>query len=505
MKKFDILLVEDRVCISRYIQDIKNDIAKIMDLNFKKMINYAQAVKAIGNHSFDLIIIDMTEPMPTALDVLNDFNGMHSKVPILAVTKCAYSLEIDFVSSDPCNGNINYLMALMIKYAFKNKLYNKKFDEANQKNLNLGKNCVTYKCDLDRYWTMRQISSNVLQMTGYNASDLINNNQLHFSCLIHPEDSFNVTESISKQIQHDGSYQVEYRIIDRSGEIKWLTDCGKCVEIDDDGACLTGVLVDITHLKKSSSYPPPNPMENQQEILGMAEKISEDVDDVLKLIKDTNLAILDNQNTIVGYEKLKNNLFVADSLLTKLGVLLGGYSQIDKNYEIEKIQPKYERFPIAKKIKQVVGGLIPIAATKGLNLFASIPNEDLTINGDEKLMVEMLDNLICSFIKFTSFNGGNIYLYVNEIEDDIRIDVQTNRSNLQGDKLYQLLNLDLLEQELYVGVEDCDVFNFIKNVVQVHNGRVWVDKEINDICGISIQLPTNISCSNEYTEKMKNS
>lgn len=106
---------------------------------------------------------------------------------------------------------------------------------------------VTFRCALDKNWTMLFMSGLVETLTGYPDSDFINNAVRTYESVIHPDDSNYVDTQIHKAICENCTYLIEYRIITSSNEIRWVHERGRGVS-DEHGhvAFLDGFILDIT-------------------------------------------------------------------------------------------------------------------------------------------------------------------------------------------------------------------------------------------------------------------
>lgn len=110
---------------------------------------------------------------------------------------------------------------------------------------------ITFRCALDADWTMLFISDLVEELTGYAANDFIRNNVRTYASVIYPDDLNYVDEAIQISIKEHRSYTIEYRIVNRSGEIHWVYERGLGVK-DKNGkiALLDGFILDITERHK---------------------------------------------------------------------------------------------------------------------------------------------------------------------------------------------------------------------------------------------------------------
>lgn len=111
---------------------------------------------------------------------------------------------------------------------------------------------VAYRCISDKDWTMQYISEGCLALTGYGPSDLIENQQLAYADLIHPEDRDYVAREVEAALARDSYFTLEYRIVDRDGLSKWVWERGRAAGRDDAGqTILEGFIQDISKRKKA--------------------------------------------------------------------------------------------------------------------------------------------------------------------------------------------------------------------------------------------------------------
>lgn len=110
---------------------------------------------------------------------------------------------------------------------------------------------TTYRCLLDEHWTMLHMSEQVDPLSGYPASDFINNQVRSYQSIIHPEDRDANDEAVATAIAQGESWLIECRILHKDGTIRWAQERGSPVyghqgEIE----YLDGFLLDITAEKQ---------------------------------------------------------------------------------------------------------------------------------------------------------------------------------------------------------------------------------------------------------------
>ncbi|WP_158535073.1 PAS domain S-box protein [Acaryochloris thomasi] len=114
---------------------------------------------------------------------------------------------------------------------------------------------AVYRCRLDENWTMLFISAAIVDISGYPASDFIQNQPRAFGDIIVPEDLERVAASIEQALQDRQPYVLQYRIRHADGEIHWVYEKGQGVFAPDSDRvlCLDGAIFDITSQKQAEA------------------------------------------------------------------------------------------------------------------------------------------------------------------------------------------------------------------------------------------------------------
>ncbi|MEJ2740448.1 MAG: PAS domain S-box protein, partial [Dehalococcoidia bacterium] len=107
-----------------------------------------------------------------------------------------------------------------------------------------------YRCRNEKDWPMDFVSQRIRDYTGYTPKEFITGH-VHYGSLIHPDDSEPVWNEVQRAVEVQGSYDMEYRLLSRTGKQKWVWDRGAGV-YDTNGnlVALEGIVVDITERKK---------------------------------------------------------------------------------------------------------------------------------------------------------------------------------------------------------------------------------------------------------------
>ena len=112
---------------------------------------------------------------------------------------------------------------------------------------------VIFRARIADDWPFEFVSDNVERISGYRASDFIDNKVRSFRSIIHPADSGRRNSSVDSSIKHGTPYSLEYRIINAKGEVVWLSERGQVIAgANGKLQWLDGAIFDITDRKKAS-------------------------------------------------------------------------------------------------------------------------------------------------------------------------------------------------------------------------------------------------------------
>lgn len=117
---------------------------------------------------------------------------------------------------------------------------------------------AVYRCANDADWTMHYISPYIYSISGYPADDFIDNTIRSFASIIHPDDTKMVADTVSVGLEQKKPYVIDYRIIDKESNIRWVYEKGQGIYSEDgELAYMDGAIFDITEsheLSEKLSY-----------------------------------------------------------------------------------------------------------------------------------------------------------------------------------------------------------------------------------------------------------
>jgi PAS domain S-box-containing protein len=110
---------------------------------------------------------------------------------------------------------------------------------------------MAYRCLYDENWTMLFVSSGCLDLTGYKSEELLHNEHTTYSDIVHPQDKFVGREQISQSLKTRKPFEIEYRIINKAGEVRWVWEKGEPVFDENKNLLfLEGFITDVTDRKE---------------------------------------------------------------------------------------------------------------------------------------------------------------------------------------------------------------------------------------------------------------
>lgn len=263
---------------------------------------------------------------------------------------------------------------------------------------------VAFRVACDSKWTNLFVSDAIEVLTGYPASDFINNAVRDSAGIRHPKDAALVERAVLAAVSDRLPYSIEYRIIHKSNDVRWVNERGQVVFDGGTPIYLDGVMFDITDQKAAetaliearaaadeASRSKSEFLANMSHeirtpltaILGYADLLASDDDvqrssanrgEILDTIRHAGEHLLTVVNDILDISKIEAGKMVVESVETDLGELLRGVESL----------------------------LVARATEKGLKLqlclSTTVPN---VVRTDPTRVRQVLMNLVGNAIKFT--------------------------------------------------------------------------------------------------------
>jgi PAS domain S-box-containing protein len=145
---------------------------------------------------------------------------------------------------------------------------------------------------------------------------------------------------------------------------------------------------------------------------------------------------------------------------------------------------------ICELIKDTVSNCKPLAQKKSLSLDFEVPEEGIDIYLDPDRTKEILINLISNSIKFTP-EGGWIKVTCNKLDEEFRFSVQDSGVGIAKDDMPRLFDkFTQFGRKAGPGEKGTGLgLAIVKKLVDMHNGRIEVESELNKGTTFTIILP----------------
>ncbi|MDO6428055.1 MHYT domain-containing protein [Thalassotalea sp. 1_MG-2023] len=257
---------------------------------------------------------------------------------------------------------------------------------------------IAYRCKNVPGRPMIFISDAVEDITGYPPEDfLLPSPKRRLSELVHPDDIDNVTAEIAL----GGAFNIEYRIVTRSGDIRWMIGQGRHVQGEEKNETwIDGFIMDITERRVM-----------EEELRTAKESAEQAASARASFMANMSHEIRTPMNAIIGFSDillesglaaepqrhLKTINNSAKSLLHLLNDILDS-AKLDKG----KLDLEIRDFSLIQEVDEVVSTLWLQARSKGLELTVDVsPKLKKTYAGSPERVRQVLTNLVSNAVKFT--------------------------------------------------------------------------------------------------------
>ena len=105
---------------------------------------------------------------------------------------------------------------------------------------------MIFRCEIDEAWSFRFVSGGCLALTGYSPVELIEQRLVTLEEMTEPDDRQRVRRSILQARTQGDTYQVEYRVRRKDGQVIWVQEHGSFVCDEAGLPVLEGFIEDIS-------------------------------------------------------------------------------------------------------------------------------------------------------------------------------------------------------------------------------------------------------------------
>ena len=109
-----------------------------------------------------------------------------------------------------------------------------------------------YRSKNDRDWTLEYVSEGISDLTGYTVDDYVVQHSISYGENIHPDDRERVWQEVQAALEQRRPFELTYRILGKSGEVKWVWERGEGIYAPDGTlSYLEGFGTDVTERKRA--------------------------------------------------------------------------------------------------------------------------------------------------------------------------------------------------------------------------------------------------------------
>jgi PAS domain S-box-containing protein len=487
--RVNFLIVEDDKAhsrlISRYLEE-----SKLIEADIT-IANTLQDAKAnLRSNAPDIMFVDVRLPDGQGVDLLEE---SRDKYPIVVMTNFGNEqLAVDVLKL----GALDYVVksenlfreipqiTIRVLREWGNLLAKKASEEALKQSEERFRQLAEYINDV--FWLFDPVQNRIIYVSpayehiwGQSVAEVYNNSEAWHDA-IHPDDQKKVL-SLTRNISQQQDFSIEYRIINKSKEVRWIRDRSKVIR-DNQGRIyrIAGIAEDITdrkikdlELEQYRNHLEELVNDRTKELEAFCYSVSHDLRAPLRSIDGfSNIIEEDYHDTLDAngkaiLDRIRNNIQKMAQLIDDLLLL----SRVSRN-ELTRTE-----FNFSDMVSDIANDLRNQFSNQEIE-FAIEP--EIYVNGDINLLRIVMENLLNNAIKFSSLtNKSIIQVGVHKTEKGNEYFVKDNGVGFDTkyqNKLFKPFNrLHHAEDFPGTGIGLATV----KRIISRHNGNVRAASELN--------------------------
>ncbi|MEO1051520.1 MAG: PAS domain-containing sensor histidine kinase [Bacteroidota bacterium] len=234
------------------------------------------------------------------------------------------------------------------------------------------------------------------KMLGYNTDDFPQIDEPTFLSLLHKDDRENFSNALKNHIEHKKPFDLEFRLMTKSGKYRWFSDKAQALW-DDDGnpVRMVGSIVDITERKLAEDR-----IKRQNAMLA---KTNEELD---RFVYSTShdlraplMSILGLINLTQKSENLDEIMSCLDMMKDRVEILDAFIKEIIDYSRNTRTKVLKETIHLKPMIEEVIKGLEYMDNVEEVIFEQNINEEDTLVTDPSRLKI-ILNNLISNAIKY---------------------------------------------------------------------------------------------------------
>ncbi|MDD5502462.1 MAG: PAS domain S-box protein [Candidatus Thermoplasmatota archaeon] len=347
-------------------------------------------------------------------------------------------------------------------------------------------------------WPVEYVSESIKQF-GYSPQEI---SAAPYARIIHPDDLKRVTAEVSDYAKRGiKEYAQEYRIVAKSGEVRWVED-RTWVRRDALGRIThhQGIVIDMTEKKRAEEA------QAQVEAIRRLDEIKTRFISVATHELRTPLVSIKGYSDLVLLgragevsPRVREFISVASRNTDRLIHLTDDLLDIQR---IESGRLKIEMYKVDLRdiLRHCISEIKPIIESKKQKLVSAIPERELCVMGDAARLEQVFMNILNNASKFTP-EGGKVSLDVGESKKMIEIRISDTGIGIKKEDLERIFEpFADIKKKTYIKGTGLGL-SVAKGITEAHGGKIIAESQGEGTGAIFTICIPRIPCGKKDGEK----
>lgn len=230
-----------------------------------------------------------------------------------------------------------------------------------------------------------------------------------FTALIHPADGERVGEAVRLSLETGEPYDIEFRVVHPSGEVRWLATNGR-VLFDEAGepVRMLGVTIDTTERVRAEEALREADRRKDEFLAMLAHELRNPLAPVMNAVRVLRHCAPSDPETAATHHRQRRVIERQTRHLTRLVEDLLDVSRITQG----RIELRLEQLDLATTVRHAVESCRCQMEERGLALNLELPGDRVTVEADATRLEQVIWNLLNNSAKYTE-PGGRVTVRVS--------------------------------------------------------------------------------------------
>jgi PAS domain S-box-containing protein len=329
------------------------------------------------------------------------------------------------------------------------------------------------------------ISGALQRITGFTAEEFI---RLGVDTLIHPADR-EIWDRRIDALSAEKPAEDEFRIVTKSGRIRWLVDTARPVAVSERGIQIVGAAQDITERKEALE----TLRQRNEEMEQFVYTVSHDLKSPLVTITGF-IGMLESHLAAGRIEKVHHSIGRIQRSADRMSQLIDELLDLSR---IGRVTGEPTPVDVTRLVRQLGETMQQRLETVGGKL---VVEPDMPhIWADEKRLSEVFENLLSNAIKYgCNEPGKQITVSATLTASEVRYTIEDEGPGIDPnyhEKIFGLFQrLDSTSEGTGVGL------TIVAKIMRVHGGRIWVESELGAGARFVLAFPRSLLVNVEKSQ-----